>query len=81
MYTVERLEGPEAPRPARWLGAGGNEGPSYVLKRGEDALWSVGMETDPPGGWVEVTLDIWTGIALSRGSPSPSSDEGPGGLG
>jgi hypothetical protein len=44
MYTVERLERPEAPRSARWLGAGGNEGPIYVLKHDEDALWSVGID-------------------------------------
>ncbi|MDI1443516.1 hypothetical protein [Polyangium sp. 6x1] len=35
-----------------------------------DAL-IVSAEMDPPGGWVEVALDIRTGAELSRGSESP----------
>ena len=44
MHIVERLEGPDAPHPARWLGAGDNEGPIYVLTRGDEVLWSVGID-------------------------------------
>ncbi|MRG98398.1 hypothetical protein [Polyangium spumosum] len=45
MYTVKRLEGSDAPRPARWLGASeGNEGPIYVLERGDEVVWSVGID-------------------------------------
>ena len=44
LLYLERFEGAEVPIPSRWLGARGQEGPVYQLRRGDHVLWTVGVD-------------------------------------
>ena len=41
---LERFEGAGIPITSRWLGARGQDGPVYQLRRGDDVLWTVGVD-------------------------------------
>ena len=43
-FTIERAEVAPTSCPMKWLGAGGQAGPIYIIKHKDKALWAVGID-------------------------------------
>jgi hypothetical protein len=44
LLIIERVDAPTASRPAKWFGSGGEHGSVYTVRRGDDVIWTVGVD-------------------------------------